>query len=117
MTYTFLAFRRACLAQGFDRTTLPYVSVWQPYTAYYALVCCFVMTFVGGYPVFLAGKWDVPTFLFSYMMVAVFPCLYVGWKLLKGTKRVRPAEVDLTVGGELEAVERYQREYVPKPPR
>lgn len=65
MCYTFIRFKKACEAQGLDRKTLPFVGFWQPYLAYYGLVACFVMTFVGGYGVFLPGQWDVPTFLFS----------------------------------------------------
>lgn len=65
MCYTFIRFKKACEAQGLDRNTLPFKGFWQPYVAWYGLVCCFVMTFVGGYGVFLPGYWDVPTFLFS----------------------------------------------------
>jgi amino acid transporter len=62
---TYLRFHAALKAQGIDRKTLPYTAMLQPYAAWYGLAGCFVMTFVGGYTVFLPGKWDVPTFLFS----------------------------------------------------
>ena len=65
MCYTFLCFYKACRVQGLDRRTLPYVGILQPYAAYYALTCTFIMTFVGGYTVFLPGNWDIPNFLFS----------------------------------------------------
>jgi amino acid transporter len=65
MCFTFLRFYKACQVQGLDRNTLPYKGFLQPYAAYYGLVGTFIMTFVGGYTVFLKGKWDVPTFLFS----------------------------------------------------
>jgi amino acid transporter len=65
MAVTYLRFFKALKAQGIDRRTLPYTAMLQPYAAWYALAGCFVMTFVGGYTVFLPGKWDVPTFLFS----------------------------------------------------
>ena len=69
------------------------------------------MTFVGGYTVFLPGRWSVATFLFSYTMIGVFPVLFVSWKVLKKTKFLRPEEVDLREG--VEAIEEYSREYVP----
>lgn len=69
------------------------------------------MTFVGGYTVFLAGKWSVATFLFSYTMIGVFPLLFVSWKVLKKTKFLKPEEVDLRGG--VEEIEEYSREYVP----
>ena len=65
MCFTFIRFYKACQAQGLSRDSLPYKGFWQPYAAYYGLVCTFVMAFVGGYTVFLEGAWDVPTFLFS----------------------------------------------------
>ncbi|KAF2189571.1 hypothetical protein K469DRAFT_42753 [Zopfia rhizophila CBS 207.26] len=65
MCFTFLRFYKACAVQGLDRNTLPYKGFLQPYAAYYGLTGTFIMTFVGGYTVFLKGHWDVPTFLFS----------------------------------------------------
>jgi amino acid transporter len=66
--FTFLRFYKACQVQGLDRDTLPYKGYFQPYAAWYGLVATFVMTFVGGYTVFLEGQWNVPSFLFSYLM-------------------------------------------------
>jgi hypothetical protein len=75
------------------------------------------MAFVGGYPVFLPGQWDVPTFLFSYFMIGMFPILFFGWRLLKGAqaKWRKPEEVDLK--GEVAEIDEYTRNYVPTPPR
>jgi amino acid transporter len=67
MALTYLRFHAALKAQGIARETLPYRAWLQPYAAWYGLAGCFVMTFVGGYSVFLPGNWDVPTFLFSYV--------------------------------------------------
>lgn len=65
MCVTYLCFRRACEAQGISRDSLPYKAWFQPYGAYYAGIITFVMTFVGGYTVFLPGNWKIPDFLFS----------------------------------------------------
>lgn len=56
MAYTFLAWKKACDVQGLNRKDLPHTAFWQPFSAYYALIGCFIMTFVGGYTVFLPGK-------------------------------------------------------------
>ncbi|KAK4189302.1 general amino acid permease AGP2 [Podospora australis] len=69
MCVTYLRFHYACKAQGLSRDSLPYKSILQPYAAWYGLAGTFVMTFVGGYTVFLEGGWDVPTFLFSYVFL------------------------------------------------
>ncbi|KAF2471983.1 uncharacterized protein BDR25DRAFT_259261 [Lindgomyces ingoldianus] len=113
MCFTFIRFYKACQAQGLDRNTLPYKGFWQPYAAWYGLVGTFVMTFVGGYTVFLKGQWDVPTFLFSYMMIFVFPVLFLGWKFIKRTKFMKPEEIDLYQ--DLEEIEEYTRNFVPTP--
>lgn len=65
MCFTFLRFYKACQVQGIDRNLLPYKGMLQPYAAYYGLTGTFIMTFVGGYTVFLKGQWDIPSFLFS----------------------------------------------------
>ncbi len=67
MCVTYLCFRRALAAQGIPRDSLPYRARLQPYGAYYAGAITFVMTFVGGYTVFLPGNWKVPDFLFSWV--------------------------------------------------
>ncbi|KAL1604602.1 general amino acid permease agp2 [Nothophoma quercina] len=113
MCYTFLCFYKACKVQGLDRSTLPYRGILQPYAAYYALTATFIMTFVGGYTVFLPGQWDVPNFLFSYMMVFLFPIIFLGWKFVKKTKTVKAHEADLIT--DLAEIEEYTRNYVPTP--
>lgn len=73
------------------------------------------MAFVGGYEVFLPGKWNVPTFLFSYTMIGVFPVLYFGFKFLRRTSIRKVEEIDIITG--LEEIEEYTRNYVPEPAR
>ncbi|KAH6839048.1 General amino acid permease [Alternaria tenuissima] len=113
MCFTFLKFYKACKVQGLDRDTLPYKGMAQPYAAWYGLVTTFVMTFVGGYTVFLKGMWDVPSFLFSYLMVFAFPVLFIFWKLLKRTKWIAAHEADLVT--DLAEIEEYHRTFVEKP--
>ncbi|OJK02570.1 hypothetical protein ASPACDRAFT_25506 [Aspergillus aculeatus ATCC 16872] len=115
VTFTYTRFRKALIAQGVARQTLPYRSWGQPYVAYIALVSTFVMTFVGGYTVFLPGNWDVPTFLFSYTMIAVFPIIYVGYKLFCRTKLWKPEEVDIMTG--VDDIDEYTKSYVEVPSR
>ena len=115
MSFTFIRFKKACDAQGLSRDSLPYKGRFQPYLAWYALSGCFVMTFVGGYTVFLPGQWSIPTFLFSYTMIGVFPVLFVFWKFYKKTKWRSPTEVDLLK--DVEMIEEYTRNYVSHPPK
>ncbi|KAI4164765.1 MAG: hypothetical protein LQ342_001740 [Letrouitia transgressa] len=115
ISFSYIRFKKACDRQGLSRDSLPYKSILQPYLAWYALSGTFIMTFVGGYTVFLPGKWDVPTFLFSYTMIGVFPLLFTLWKLLKKTRWMRPEDVDLNK--DVEEIEEYHRNYIPTPPK
>ncbi|KAL4957913.1 amino acid permease/ SLC12A domain-containing protein [Aspergillus filifer] len=113
ITFTYTRFRKALIAQGISRDTLPYKSYFQPYIAYIALVATSVMAVVGGYEVFLPGNWDVPTFLFSYTMIFVFPVLYFGWKIIHKNPIRKLEEVDLITG--VDEIEEYTRNYVAQP--
>ena len=73
------------------------------------------MTFVSGYTVFLPGNWSIPTFLFSYTMIGVFPVIFLVWKLLKRTRFLHPLQVDLVK--DVAEIDDYTRNYVAKPPR
>ena len=115
MSFTFIRFKKACDAQGLSRDSLPYKGRFQPYLAWYALSGCFVMTFVGGYTVFLPGQWSVSNFIFSYTMIGVFPILFIFWKLYKKTKWRSPSEVDLLM--DVDMIEEYTRNYVPQAPK
>ncbi|KAI1499613.1 amino acid transporter [Biscogniauxia marginata] len=112
---TYLCFYRALQAQGISRDSLPYRGFMQPYTAYYSLAATTIMTFVGGYTVFLPGNWNVPEFLFSYTMIGVCPILYIGWKVIHKTQIHPPHLVDLHQ--DLEEIEEYTKNFVPRPPR
>jgi len=76
------------------------------------MVATLILSFVGGYYVFLDGQWDTPSFIFSYFSIALFPGLFFSWKLIKRTKWKKPAEVNLK--GEVEEIEEYTRNFVPE---
>lgn len=95
MCVTYLWFYRACKAQGLDRKTLPYVGRFQPYSAIIGIIGMSLVVGGYGYTTFLPGYWDVGTFFSYYTMVFVAILTYSSWKLLKKTKVVKPAELDL----------------------
>ncbi|KIY65293.1 general amino acid permease AGP2 [Cylindrobasidium torrendii FP15055 ss-10] len=115
IAFTYLRFYYAMKAQGIDRSTLPHRSFWQPFCAYYSLIGCSVMALVGGYTVFLNGNWNIPNFLFSYMMIGVCPVLYVGWKLWHKTPFRALHEVTF-FETEREQVDQYEENFVPEIP-
>lgn len=100
MAFTYLRFHAALKYQQVDRGSLPYQSWGQPVTAYYALTDCVVMAFVGGYTIFLPGKWDISNFLLSYTTIALFPAVFVVWKVVNKTNWRQPGDFDLREGHE-----------------
>ncbi|KAG6827366.1 hypothetical protein H0H92_012104 [Tricholoma furcatifolium] len=89
ISFTYLRFYNALKVQGISRDTLPHKSIWQPFCGsirYYGLVGTFTMAFVGGYTVFLPGKWDVASFMFAYAMVGIVPVLFILWKIVHKTE-------------------------------
>ena len=47
-----------------------------------------------------------------YTMIFVFPILYLGWKVIKGTKFLKPTEVNLRPA-DLDQIEEYHNNFVP----
>ncbi|KAK3192416.1 hypothetical protein K4F52_001629 [Lecanicillium sp. MT-2017a] len=94
MSITFINYHRACKAQGVDRKTRPYYGYFQPYCAYIALAVQSVVVLVYGYESF-RPKWSVEAFFQNYSMQILAVVLFIGWKLIKKTKYIRPEQVDL----------------------
>ncbi|EGV66798.1 hypothetical protein CANTEDRAFT_112247 [Yamadazyma tenuis ATCC 10573] len=112
MAVTYIAFYRACSAQGIDRNSFGYKSWFQPYSIYFSLFFLIIMVGILGYPVFLPDSWDTPSFIFNYIMVFVNIVLVIFWKLLKRTKYIHPIDADLVTG--LEEIEEHEYEYYAK---
>ncbi|KZM28737.1 uncharacterized protein EKO05_0000892 [Ascochyta rabiei] len=95
MCATYLAFYRACKAQGLDRKTLPYTGYFQPYGTIVALVLLICVVGCYGYSTFLPGKFTIEGLFTYYTMVFLAPITFTFWKVLKRTKLRKPHEVDL----------------------
>ncbi|KAG6038809.1 hypothetical protein E4U41_003644 [Claviceps citrina] len=93
MNVTFLYYFRACQAQGVDRKTLPYCGRFQPYGTYIALFVHVLIVIFYGYTSFT--PWSVESFFRNYTMQLLAPVLFLGWKLVKRTRTVKPHETDL----------------------
>lgn len=113
MMITYIAFYKACKAQGLDRRTLPYTGYFQPYQTYFALAFLICVVCAYGYAVFLPGMWKVEDFLFSYTMLFLAPILYVFWKVLKRTKIIAPKNVDLVWDAPL--IDAYEASFITPP--
>ncbi len=110
---SYLRFYSALKAQGIDRNTLPFKSVFQPYLAWICLAFFVIVGLGCGYSVFIHGHWSVTGFLTYYLNIPVFFALFVGWKIFKRTKFHRAKDVDLQSGRREIDIEDAQREEVP----
>ncbi|KAL0934472.1 uncharacterized protein CTRU02_211271 [Colletotrichum truncatum] len=90
---TYISFHRACKVQNFDRSRLPYYGRFQPYCGYIGLVWMVIVVLCYGYTSF--DPFDVGSFFIHYTMVFLTPVLFFFWKFYKGTKWLKPEELDL----------------------
>lgn len=109
----FLCWRRALKAQDIDLKYLPLVSRYQPYLAIYGIVSCMIVIIFGGFQVFLKGRWNAITFVFSYASILFFILLFLSWKIWKKTKFVPPEDADIVSGKD--AVDYHEKMFIEKP--
>ncbi|KAI0724489.1 amino acid permease [Cerioporus squamosus] len=95
---TYVRFYKGFKVQGFDRATLPYAHVLQPYAAWYAIFMCLLICFFSGFSVFIKGHWATDTFVTNYLPFALFPVLYIGAKLYFRVPLVKPEDMDFVTG-------------------
>ena len=93
MSITYVCFYRTVMAQGYDRKKMPYYGYFQPYCGWISVVFFTCVVGVYGYTTF--SPFNIKGFFASYTMVFACIVLFVGWKLLKRTKFIRPSEADL----------------------
>lgn len=65
ISVTYLRFRGGMEVQGFDRSTLPYKSVFAYWGAWYAIVMIAIISLFSAWTVFLRDSWDTATFITS----------------------------------------------------
>lgn len=111
---SYIHFYNATQAQGLDRRTLPFRGYFQPYLAYIGVAWMTLMVLTFGYTVFM-GPFVALDFFSYYLMVIVGVITYGGWKLLKRTHRVRPAEADLV--WDKPVIDAYEAKFTEAPTR
>ncbi|OCH96470.1 amino acid permease [Obba rivulosa] len=95
---TYIRFYKGFKAQGYERKSLPYSSSLQPFAAWYGAVACLLICFFSGWNVFLKGDWVAATFVTTYLPFALFPVLYIIWKVKTRTPAVKPGDMDFVSG-------------------
>ncbi|KIY52295.1 hypothetical protein FISHEDRAFT_35595 [Fistulina hepatica ATCC 64428] len=100
MCLAWIYFDRGMRAQGMSRDALPFRGICTRWAAWFGLVWCILLTVTNGFAVFIKidGNFDIESFFTAYFGIAFSLVIYVGWKLYKRTKPVKPGEMDLTGG-------------------
>ncbi|KAF2822042.1 amino-acid permease inda1 [Ophiobolus disseminans] len=99
--YTYTRFRAALQAQGVDRSTLVFRSIWQPYLAWTAFVYFGLIIVFNGFKVFTQTPWgsdQLTSFFTAYIGCLIFALLFGFWKIVMRSKAVKPAEADIWSG-------------------
>ncbi|KAI1181476.1 AAT family amino acid transporter [Nemania serpens] len=97
---TYLRFYHGLRHNGISRDSLPYKAPLQPFLAYFALCFCVIVAFFNGFDAFFPGKFSAKTFVPPYVDVPIFLALFLGYKLVRKTRLVPLAEMDLWSGKE-----------------
>ncbi|KAH7312788.1 amino acid permease-domain-containing protein, partial [Rhizoctonia solani] len=102
---------------GLSRDEFPYIAPFQPYASWFGAIFVSLVIFFNGFTIFLAGNWDVSSFVAAYICLPIFGLLWGGWKLFKGSRWVTLDEMDFVTGrSELEKMDAEQSALY-KPPQ
>lgn len=104
---TYLRFHAGLRYHGVNReTSLPYRGPWQPLPAWFAICFCVVVAVTNGFDAFFPGRFSASTFVPPYISMPIFGCLFLGYKLARGTRFVSVEDMDLWTGkAEIDAME------------
>lgn len=94
----FIRYERACRIQKIDRSEFPFVSSYQPYSAYIGAIGSGIIVIFSGFHVFVPGHWSFASFLSEYVGLIIYIVPYVFWKIFKRTSFAKSSEIDLFSG-------------------
>lgn len=103
--WSYIRFRKACEAQGIERSTLPFTSGYARFGAWFALCFIPIIIFFSGWTVFLdLENFDHATLITNYLPMVLVPIAYLVKKFWSKTKTVGLMEMDLTTGARVKMV-------------
>ena len=91
-----IRFRRAWSAQGRSPDDLPFKSFGYPYNAYFGLGANIFLALVQGWTTL--SPFDAGTFVDAYILLPLFPIIYIVYKFWNKTTYWRIGEIDLDAG-------------------
>jgi amino acid transporter len=97
MTPSSLTQDPAHFATGIDRHRFPLRSWFQPYLAWVCIIFFSLVLIFNGFTAFIGG-FAISDFFASYVTLPLIGICFIGFKLVKRTKGVRPEDIDLSRG-------------------
>jgi len=115
ISITYLRFYAGLKYNSIARSSLPFRGPCQPYLAWFSLCFCSIVAFFNGFDAFFPGKFSAKTFVPPYIDIPIFASLFIGYKLIKGTKFVGVSQMDFWSGkGRIDELEGTWVEPVPR---
>ncbi|KAK1752206.1 general amino acid permease [Echria macrotheca] len=96
ISFIHIRFRAAWKAQGHSPSELPFKSLWYPWNAYFGLFANIFLAFIQGWSTL--APFDAGTFVDAYILLPLFPIIYLLYKFIFKTKLWKASEVDLQSG-------------------
>ena len=96
ISFIHIRFRRAWTAQGHTTNELPFVSFLYPWNAYFGLAANIFLAFVQGWTTL--SPFNAGSFVDAYILLPLFPLIYLGYKFAFKTRFWRVNEIDLQSG-------------------
>jgi amino acid transporter len=109
ISFIHIRFRSAWAKQGRSPSELPFQSLFYPWNAYFGLFANIFLALVQGWGNFV--PFDAAGFVDAYILIPLFPIIYVVYKVWNKTRFHRLAEIDLDVGrrGDVDAAKQATR--------
>lgn len=96
ISFIHIRFRNAWAKQGRTRAELPFKSLWFPFNAYFGLLATGFLALVQGWTTL--APFDAGTFVDAYILLVLFPIIFVAFKFIKKTEFMRSWQIDLDSG-------------------
>ncbi|KAH9904421.1 amino acid permease-like protein [Xylariomycetidae sp. FL2044] len=96
ISFIHIRFRSAWAAQGYSPDELPFKSLWYPWNAYFGLGANIFLALVQGWTNF--APFDAGGFVDAYILLPLFPIIYLTYKFFFKTHFWKSHEVDLQSG-------------------
>ena len=96
ISFIHIRFRQAWERQGRVPAELPFQSLGYPWNAYFGLAANVFLAFIQGWQTL--APFDAGNFVDAYILLALFPVIYIGYKFFFRTRFWSPIEIDLDSG-------------------